>query len=190
MTSQVLRCWKIRHQVTIRWSWLPIGNSATAWNATIFIGADQGTRQILNARHKAPVKENLSLILYPKKSLTIASGATTIGSTGRAPDDIIEQNKQLRERCKDFFYLSLYSKHFLTIASGATTIGSAGRAPDKFFDSKNNKEGERKLVYWCYYHREGIHISQSWITRRFSVLKQSNKAETIAIYDSQVASSR
>jgi hypothetical protein len=92
------------------------------------------------------VKENLSLSLYPKISSTIASGATTIGSTGRAPDNIIEQNKQLRERCKDFFYLSLYSKHFSTIASGATPIRSASRAPGEISDSKNNKEGERKLV--------------------------------------------
>jgi hypothetical protein len=93
------------------------------------------------------VKENSSLSLYPKISSIIASGATTIGSAGRAPDDIIEQNKQLRERCKDFFlHLSLYSKHFSTIASGATTIGSAGRAPDEISDSKNNKEGERNFV--------------------------------------------
>jgi hypothetical protein len=37
----------------------------------------------------------LFLSLYPKISLTIASGATTIGSAGHAPDDISEQNKQL-----------------------------------------------------------------------------------------------
>jgi hypothetical protein len=47
-----------------------------------------------------------------------------------------------------------------TIASGATPIGSAGRAPDKISVSKNNKEGKRRLVYWCYSHREGVHISQ------------------------------
>jgi hypothetical protein len=33
------------------------------------------------------------------------------------------------------------------IASGATPIGCAGRAPDKISFSKNNDEGERKLVY-------------------------------------------
>jgi hypothetical protein len=33
-------------------------------------------------------------------------------------------------------------------------------------------------------------LVKNWITRRFLVLKQSNKAETIARYDSQVASSR
>jgi hypothetical protein len=36
---------------------------------------------------------------------------------------------------------------FLTIASRATPIGSAGRSPDEISVSKNNKEGERKLVY-------------------------------------------
>jgi hypothetical protein len=54
--------------------------------------------KILNEKYKAPVKENLSMSLYPeKKHSTIASGATTIGSTDRAPDDIIKQNKKLRE---------------------------------------------------------------------------------------------
>jgi hypothetical protein len=33
-------------------------------------------------------------------------------------------------------------------------------------------------------------LVKNWTTRRFSVLKQSNKAETIARYDSRVASSR
>jgi hypothetical protein len=92
------------------------------------------------------VKENLSLSLYPKIPSTIASGATTTRSAGRAPDDINEQNKQLQERCKEKVYLSLYSKHFSTIASGATTIGSAGRTPDEISVSRNNKEGERKFV--------------------------------------------
>jgi hypothetical protein len=47
-----------------------------------------------------------------------------------------------------------------TISSGAIPLGSTGRAPDEILVSKNNKEGERRLVYWCYSHREGIHISQ------------------------------
>jgi hypothetical protein len=63
----------------------------------------QRTRRIFNEKCKALVKENLSLCLYPKISSTIASGATTIGSTEHAPDDIIEQNKQLREGCKEKF---------------------------------------------------------------------------------------
>jgi hypothetical protein len=38
-------------------------------------------------------------------------------------------------------------KKNLTIALGATPIGSAGCAPDEISVSKNNKEGERRLVY-------------------------------------------
>jgi hypothetical protein len=34
-----------------------------------------------------------------------------------------------------------------TIASRATPIESAGRAPDEILVFKNNKEGERRLVY-------------------------------------------
>jgi hypothetical protein len=34
-----------------------------------------------------------------------------------------------------------------TIASGATPIGSAGHAPDEISVSKNNQEGEIRLVY-------------------------------------------
>jgi hypothetical protein len=44
-------------------------------------------------------------------------------------------------------YLSLYPKKLSSIASGATPIGSAGRAPDENSVSKNNKEGERRLIY-------------------------------------------
>jgi hypothetical protein len=101
-----------------------------------------------NEKYKEAVKENLSLSLYPKKKpSTIASGATTIESAGRAPNDTIEQNKQLCEECKEKSLLEPILKTFLTIASGATTIGSAGRAPDEILVSKNNKEDERKLVY-------------------------------------------
>jgi hypothetical protein len=52
-------------------------------------------------RHRVPDKilykkqdiceEKLVFDSIPEKYSTIASGATTIGSTGRAPDDIIEQ---------------------------------------------------------------------------------------------------
>jgi hypothetical protein len=38
-------------------------------------------------------------------------------------------------------------KKLLSIASGATPIGSAGRTPDEILVSKNNNEGERRLVY-------------------------------------------
>jgi hypothetical protein len=74
--------------------------------------------KILNKKYKAPVKENSSLSLYPKISSTIASGATTIRSAGRAPDDIIEQNKQLRERCKGNFLLEPILKTFFDYRLG------------------------------------------------------------------------
>jgi hypothetical protein len=77
----------------------------------------------------------------------MASGATTIGSAGRAPDEIITQIKRLCEACKEKVYLSLYSKKLSTIASGAAPIGSAGRTPDKISVFKKNKESERRLVY-------------------------------------------
>jgi hypothetical protein len=54
----------------------------------------------------------------PKISSTIASGDTTIGSAGRAPDDIIEQNKQLQERCKDFFLLEPILETFFHYSLG------------------------------------------------------------------------
>jgi hypothetical protein len=100
MMSQALSRWKIRNQNTIRRSWLPTGNSAISSSATLIIYAGQSTRRTFNEKYKSPAKENLSLSLYPKKPSTIASGATTFGSAGHAPDDIIKQNKQLREGCK------------------------------------------------------------------------------------------
>jgi hypothetical protein len=69
-----------------------------------------------------------------------------MGSAGRAPDDIIEQNKQLWERCKEFFLLEPILKTFFDYSLGGYSHRSAGRAPDEISDSKNNKEGERKLV--------------------------------------------
>jgi hypothetical protein len=80
-------------------------------------------------------------------------------------------------------------KTFLTIASGATPIGSAGRAPDKISVSRIIRKAKENLytditTIW----REFI-LVKSWTTRRFSVLKHSNKAEMIARYDSRVASS-
>jgi hypothetical protein len=41
------------------------------------------------------VKEKSFLWVYTQKSSAIASGATTIGSAGRAPDDIIESRYDL-----------------------------------------------------------------------------------------------
>jgi hypothetical protein len=71
------------------------------------------------------------LWVYTRKYSTIASGATTIGSAERGPDDIIEQSYDLttlnKEQC---LWAYTRNKLFSTIASGATPIGSAGHTPD------------------------------------------------------------
>jgi hypothetical protein len=86
-------------------------------------------------------------------------------------------------------YLSLYPKGLSSIASGATPIGSAGRALDEISFSKIVKEVKQGLfIDVTPIGREFI-LVKNWTTQRFSVLKQSNKAETIARYDSRVASS-
>jgi hypothetical protein len=41
------------------------------------------------------VSKGVSVGAYTRKHSTIASGATTIGSAGRAPDDIIESHYDL-----------------------------------------------------------------------------------------------
>jgi hypothetical protein len=56
----------------------------------------------------------------------IDSGATPIGSAGRAPDRLIILRKNSTRRRR-----SMIDYKYPTIASGATPIGSAGRAPDK-----------------------------------------------------------
>jgi hypothetical protein len=93
------------------------------------------------------VKEHFSVSLYLKKLLTIASGATTIGSAGRAPDKIITQNKATMRSMQGKSLLEPILEKLSTIASGATPIGSAGRAPDEISVCKKNKESERRLVY-------------------------------------------
>jgi hypothetical protein len=87
-------------------------------------------------------------------------------------------------------YLSLYPKRLPSIASGATPIRSAGRAPDKISFSRIIKEVKEGLFIDVTSIRREFILVKSWTTRRFSVLEQSNKAETIARYDSRVASSR
>jgi hypothetical protein len=76
------------------------------------------------------------------------------------PTILLSKNKQLHKGCKEKSLLEPILETFLTIASRATPIGSAGRAPDEISVSKNTKEGERRFIYLCYYHQEGIHISQ------------------------------
>jgi hypothetical protein len=61
----------------------------------------------------------------------IDSGATPIGSAGRAPDrkTILRKNSTRREEEEELEPMIDYK--YPTIASGATPIGSAGRAPDE-----------------------------------------------------------
>jgi hypothetical protein len=72
----------------------------------------------------------------------IDSGATPIGSAGRAPDRKSISRERFRQKREEEEYLSkeeMKKKNFEpmidykypTIASGATPIGSAGRAPDE-----------------------------------------------------------
>jgi hypothetical protein len=77
--------------------------------------------------------------------MTIASGATTIGSAGRSPDDIIKQATMWRMKEGKFTWAYIRNM-FSTIALGATLIGSTGRAPNEIFNSKKSKEGERRHV--------------------------------------------
>jgi uncharacterized cupin superfamily protein len=90
------------------------------------------------------VKET-RLWVYTQKYSTIASGATTIGRAGRAPDDIIKRAIMWRMKEGKFTWAYTWNM-FSTIASGATPIGSAGRAPDEILNSKKSKEGERRHV--------------------------------------------
>jgi hypothetical protein len=62
----------------------------------------------------------------------IDSGATPIGSTGRAPDRKKISRKNSTRRRRRLFEPMIDYK-YPTIASGATPIGSAGRAPDDVF---------------------------------------------------------
>jgi hypothetical protein len=47
------------------------------------------------------MKGHLSMSLYLKKYSTIASGATTIRSADRAPDDIIKQKQAATRRMQE-----------------------------------------------------------------------------------------
>jgi hypothetical protein len=85
---------------------------------------------------------------YTRKHLTIALGATSIGSAERAPDDIIIKLFRVEVWRWSTLYLSLYSKNnSSTIASGATPIGSAGRAPDDVY-SRILEQGRWRKIQW------------------------------------------
>jgi hypothetical protein len=76
--------------------------------------------------------------LFLKKP-SIASGATSIGSVTRIPDEkkrkeIFIQDMTMQGKQGANIFESIPEKVFSTIASGATPIGSAGRASDKIAD--------------------------------------------------------
>jgi hypothetical protein len=103
------------------------------------------TRRNLLHKIKRHQGRKTHLWVYTQKYSTIASRATTIGSAGRAPDDIIKWAAiwQMKEEKIIWAYTR---NMFSTISSGATPIRSAGRAPDKIIKFlKRIKEGERKF---------------------------------------------
>jgi hypothetical protein len=69
----------------------------------------------------------MSSYKYPN----IDSGATPIGSAGRAPDRKSISRERIRQEGKKKKLEPIIDYKYPTIASGATPIGSAGRAPDK-----------------------------------------------------------
>jgi hypothetical protein len=99
------------------------------------------------------------------------------------------KNKQLREGCKEKSLLEPILEKKLTIASGATPSGALVAHPTKFQFQRIIKAKENLFIDVTPIGREFL-LVKSWTTPRFSVLKQSNKAETIARYDARVASSR
>jgi hypothetical protein len=89
----------------------------------------------------------LSLSIYPKISSTIALGATTIGSAGRALDDISEQSKQLRDNAKEKNILEpIPKKTFKYILGGYSHQERWARTQQNFI-FKNDKRDERRLIY-------------------------------------------
>ena len=66
-----------------------------------------------------------------RKQLIICSGATPIGSAGRAPE---EKGKLHNIVAKDNIVFEPTTKYkHLVVASGATPIGNAAHAPDDFY---------------------------------------------------------
>jgi hypothetical protein len=81
-------------------------------------------------------------------------------------------------------YLSLYSNFFLDYSLRGYSHRERWSRTDKVSVSKNNKEGEENMFMDVTPIGRGFILVKSWTTRRFLVLKQSNKAEMIARYDS------
>jgi hypothetical protein len=150
-------------------------------------------------------RRKLLSLWSPLKSTTIASGATPIGSAGRAPDEKYKKegshffvyagrNKERQDNHQRIF--ESIPEFFSTIPWGATPIGSAGRVPDEN-EVINHASKDRSYrtcigakyrlpcqkINICHYyslihsHREGFASSRARTTRRFWVMKQPNKAQ-------------
>jgi hypothetical protein len=102
----------------------------------------------------------------PEKSLTIASGATTIGSVGAHPMILLSKTNSYEISQKEKVYLSLYPKKTFEYSLGGYSHRERWACTRRNFILQR-KEGKRKLVKWNYSHREGMHIIQGWATRRF-----------------------
>jgi uncharacterized protein Yka (UPF0111/DUF47 family) len=92
------------------------------------VGKKQWEEKVYSVSKKKSCAKEIFESIKGCKHPLIASGATTIGSAGRAPDRIIARIKKLERREDNIFEPIL--KKLSTIASGATPIGSTGRAPD------------------------------------------------------------
>jgi hypothetical protein len=69
----------------------------------------------------------------------IDSGATPIGSAGRAPDRKSISRERIWQEGKKKKLEPMIDYKYPTIASGATPIGSAGRAPDEDLLREDNE---------------------------------------------------
>jgi hypothetical protein len=65
-------------------------NSAKVWCDILRIDDDQGSRRKIVMKDTEASRKKTHFLVYTRKYSTIASRATTIGSTGHAPDDIIK----------------------------------------------------------------------------------------------------
>jgi hypothetical protein len=112
----------------------------------------------------------------------IASGATPIESTDRAPDRKLVKRKIFLHRVKiidtHVETLRLYSnQNNSTIASGANPIGSADRAPDDWQILGYSKGVKNRLHYWWQTPDNKLDISLPL----GGILHESNKVNPIIL---------
>jgi hypothetical protein len=108
----------------------------------------------LMKRNKEISGGKLILWVYTQKYSTVASGATTIGSAERAPDDIIESSYDLMTWKKaQCLWAYTRNKIFFDYTLGGYSHRSAGRAPD---DALSWIMEEKTQGDFENYHREGV----------------------------------